>query len=340
MRPAHLIIYILTVSSIFSCNSSPQQNSSAVFTDSVSEDTVNESYASVHADEYMHENRPEPILYSTGAADTTMYFDFNDDGGSEGAGAEVRYKNDSIKEADWTIYGGTGQVRIKYTFTKDGLIRAKQRSYNYKRGISNVRSDKDIVLTDSFSYTMRTDGSLTTPVNLKDFQNMFPEFKAIVPFFLLPAKTGIKDEVKTIENYFKKTIPTGPGENGPEIPYVIIGNFMGETLTSFYDAGAHSPAQAIQRITNTRNEQFFVVKTICGAGGFCGSYHLLMFDAEGRFVKRRLIGKENGDLGFSDLTEYKIIADTLRIYRIYHDNDEDGVSKKVDTTIHNILLKV
>src|SRR5687767_11074543 len=90
-----------------SCKNASQENSTTVFEDSAASDTLDESHyinAGAHSDDYMDKKRLELFVFSTSAVDTVYYFDLEDDRGSEGSGVDARYVNDSIREADWTIY--------------------------------------------------------------------------------------------------------------------------------------------------------------------------------------------------------------------------------------------
>ena len=125
----------------------------------------------------------------------------------------------------------------------------------------------------------------------------------------------------------------------PVVPFPMIGQwFKEQTDGEHYSV---NEIHAVQHIKTAANEQFFLVSIDCGAGGFCTSFYLLVFNANGKFVRKQTVGYEAGDLGFSQYFKYKIIGDTLRTYKIYYDNDEDGAAKEpADTTIKNILLKV
>jgi len=103
---------------------------------------------------------------------------------SEGSEAKVLYVNDSIKEAIWNIYGETGKSLIKYQFLSGGKVNADEKNYTYKRDLTSVKSDSDMLLKNNLRYLLDTSGAIITKVKDKDFVNVFPDFKKNIPFVL------------------------------------------------------------------------------------------------------------------------------------------------------------
>lgn len=112
--------------------------------------------------------------------DTTINFSIEGIS-AEGSEAVVHYIFDTISTAEWNIFGETGQWMIKYKFLKNGTVRAFEKNYTYKKSLTTVKSDKDMILKNSLQYVLDTNGVLLTKVNPKDFVNVFSDFKNHVP---------------------------------------------------------------------------------------------------------------------------------------------------------------
>lgn len=101
---------------------------------------------------------------------------------AEGSETIVNYSQGIIKKSVWTIYGETGKRIITYIFDQNGIIKVKELLYRYNKALGDVRDENDRVLESSLQYSMDTTGVLKTTVELKDWVNVFDDFKANVPF--------------------------------------------------------------------------------------------------------------------------------------------------------------
>ena len=105
---------------------------------------------------------------------------------TEGSEAKVHYLKNSISDAEWRIFGETGQRIIQYKFFKNGLIHAFEKLYTYKSGLLDIKTNEDIVLKDSLRYQLDTNGNIVSKYPSNGFVNVFPDFKKKIALYLNP----------------------------------------------------------------------------------------------------------------------------------------------------------
>jgi hypothetical protein len=130
--------------------------------------------------------------------DTTLSFDF-DSLSLEGAGALVRYVNDTFKEARFSIYGETGKIEINYksdsNYLERSKIHASGREYKYKKRLVEVKSDRDMKLVSTFQYSFDLNGHLLSGISDSRYKDAFEAFREKVPFVLT------SDAMKRLRKY-------------------------------------------------------------------------------------------------------------------------------------------
>ena len=121
--------------------------------------------------------------------DTTISYNLGDViKSSEGAEAVVHYVNGIIDKSEIHIFGSMGQIQIIYEFI-NSQIKVTERYFEYQKIITEIVSNEDIQLVESFSYTMDLNG---IPIEEIDFEwiDIFQEFKQVVPLSLAQAENG------------------------------------------------------------------------------------------------------------------------------------------------------
>jgi hypothetical protein len=114
------------------------------------------------------------------------------------------------------------------------------------------------------------------------------------------------------------------------IPFSLVNSFLPEKLdTVFYNS-----IQPMDSIQNGYGN-FFIIQVNCVAGGDCATYHLLVFDKAGKFVKTSKLGSLSADEDETVYFTYEQLSDTtLRGWRMVTNG-----SKASDSTSWIISLK-
>lgn len=103
------------------------------------------------------------------------HFDFNGLSNEGGEGVAFYNKlNKKIVKSVITLYGERGRTEIEYRF-KGEKIEVIESEYRYLVPIGEIKSNEEIKLDTTFSYTLNLKEKLNT-------NNIFNEFKAVVPF--------------------------------------------------------------------------------------------------------------------------------------------------------------
>ena len=103
---------------------------------------------------------------------------------AEGSEVMATYQQNTLRNAQWIIYGETGKTIIRYQWIKNGGITATEHYYRYKTNLTNVQSDQYISLVDSVNYIMNRNGQITSIIVQKDFENLYPIFTKHVPLII------------------------------------------------------------------------------------------------------------------------------------------------------------
>lgn len=102
---------------------------------------------------------------------------------SEGTEAIVDYKSGYIQSVEVSMYGETGQAKVHYTFYKDS-ISVLEKQYRYTKRIEDVKSDDDILLESSVSYSINQSGHVLKGDTLATSIAIFNGIKEKIPFVL------------------------------------------------------------------------------------------------------------------------------------------------------------
>jgi hypothetical protein len=114
------------------------------------------------------------------------------------------------------------------------------------------------------------------------------------------------------------------------IPFSLVNSFLSEKLDTLFN----NSIQPMDYIQN-RYGNFFIIQVNCVAGGDCATYHLIVFDKAGKFVKTSELGSLSADEDETVYFTYEQLSDTtLRGWRMV-----TGGSKTSDSTSWIISLK-
>ena len=120
--------------------------------------------------------------------DTVLDIDI-DDVSLEGSGVKATYARDTLRSAEWEIFGETFQSLVSYTFSWDGKVKVKDRHSRYKVRLEDAKSKKDMIV-DSTIYQIDTNGVLLSKgksdVDAEVTRSLFTTFKRNVPMILKP----------------------------------------------------------------------------------------------------------------------------------------------------------
>ena len=90
--------------------------------------------------------------------DTIIRYDF-EGVSSEGAVAKVRYKKNQINSANVIIYGESGKAELQLLFSEK-YIKVNESVYMYKKNISEIATNDDIILISTSVYKLKDEGVL------------------------------------------------------------------------------------------------------------------------------------------------------------------------------------
>ena len=114
--------------------------------------------------------------------DTTIIYDL-EYFSSQGAQSVVQYCSGIVKDMNLVIYSETEQSQIHYIF-KDDSICVDEKIYRYTHSLENVKSQDDMHLESSNSYTIDAEGSLIEGDTLHNSINIFRDIQQYIPFVL------------------------------------------------------------------------------------------------------------------------------------------------------------
>ena len=87
------------------------------------------------------------------------------------------------------------------------------------------------------------------------------------------------------------------------------------------EAKYYSEGNAYDYFSN-RDGHYFLIRLVCGGGGYCEEYDLIRFDQEGHFISSETIGNLNMEYGNTLSFEYHLLSDTaLSVYEVETDTE-------------------
>ena len=106
---------------------------------------------------------------------------------------------------------------------------------------------------------------------------------------------------------------------GHKIPVSLLNKFISRLNGA--EAKYYSEGNAYDYFSN-RDGHYFLIRLVCGGGGYCEEYDLIRFDQEGHFISSETIGNLNMEYGNTLSFEYHLLSDTaLSVYEVETDTE-------------------
>ena len=133
----------------------------------------------VVAKDSIFNNKPINVF----SKDTIITYDI-DGLSSEGCEAKAHYLIGNINDISVVCYSETGRFESTLVFLTKDEISVKEKTYKYKSVLTEVKTNSDIVLKDSFMYKVNIKGELLTVMENKGILNIYNDIKSKIPLTL------------------------------------------------------------------------------------------------------------------------------------------------------------
>ncbi len=115
--------------------------------------------------------------------DTVVNYNIEDIS-SEGAEAEACFIKNKLVKCKAIIFGAAGRIEIQY-LVRDSVVEVAEYMYKYKKSLTEINAESDIVLSDSARYSIdKNNGQVISGKKSSDAARSYQEIFKKIPRFL------------------------------------------------------------------------------------------------------------------------------------------------------------